>query len=149
MAGKYQFRQMDWESAEYAEELNLRNRILRVPLGMNLFEENLEKEKNDFHLGAFAEGRLVGVLILTPLSDRVLKMRQVAVDSDFQGRGVGKGLVRFSEIFAVQKGFSKFELNARQPAVPFYKGLGYCPAGKEFFEVGIPHLKMEKELQLG
>lgn len=149
MSGTNQLRQIDWDSPEYGEELDLRNRILRVPLGMNLFDENLDREKNDFHLGAFAEGKLVGVLILTPVSDQVLKMRQVAIEFDFQGRGVGKELVQFSEKFALKRGFSKLELHARDSAVAFYLKLKYQPVGEEFTEVGIPHRKMEKDLALG
>lgn len=141
-----EFRQIDWSSAEYLQELDLRNRILRIPLGRNLMDENLDNEKADFHLGAFAEDRLVGVLILTPVSGIILKMRQVAIDSDVQGKGIGQQLVRYSETFASHLGYRKIQLHARQTAVSFYLKLNYQLVGEEFMEVGLPHRKMEKDL---
>lgn len=137
---------MVWNSAEYQQELELRNRILRKPLGLNLFDENLENEKNDFHLGLLEDAQLRAILVLTPLSTGVIKMRQVAVDSDFQGQGYGAQLVIFSEDFSRKRNFQKIVLHARKGVVPFYLQLGYSAVGEEFVEVTIPHLKMEKIL---
>jgi hypothetical protein len=38
-------------------------------------------------------------------------------------------------------------LHARKIVAGFYSRLGYTTIGGEFTEVGIPHLKMEKQLQ--
>lgn len=73
-------------------------------------------------------------------------MRQVAIKNEWQGNGVGKKLVLFAERFAYQHSFNKIELNARKTAVAFYLNLGYKTMGNEFAEVGIPHIKMYKNL---
>lgn len=139
-------REIAYQSTDYAAELELRNNILRIPLGMNLMDENLEKEQFDFHLGAFENHVLIGVLVLSSVNDFTLKMRQVAIDSRFQGNGIGQKLVHFSEHFASEKGFTKMVLHARKTAIPFYLKLGYQLIDNEFFEVGIPHQKMNKNL---
>ena len=55
-----------------------------TPLGMDLFAENLDKERWDMHVGAFCDKKLIGVLILTTIDEGTLKMRQVAVDENFR-----------------------------------------------------------------
>jgi len=133
-------------SAEYKAELALRDRILRKPLGLNLFEEDLSDEAGDVHLGAFEGGKLAGVLVLTRADERSVRMRQVAVDEDRQRGGVGKALVAAAEREAAVLGYARMTLHARQTAVGFYERLGYTAVGEPFTEVGIPHRAMDKAL---
>jgi len=72
-------------SEEYQAELALRNEILRKPIGLDIYSEDLSKEDSDFHIGAFMDGELVGCLLLTPLGNGEIRMRQVAV------RGIREG----------------------------------------------------------
>lgn len=134
-------------SAQYRMEVELRDRILRAPLGLTFSEEELALEASSFHLGSFLEDRLVGCLVLTPLAESKIKMRQVAIDPEVQGQGLGSKLVRYSEEFACAKGASLMVLNARQTAVNFYLRLGYRIVGDQFEEVTILHFKMEKNLR--
>ena len=74
------------------------------------------------------------------------KMRQVAVDAQYQSKGVGSFLVAYSESYSVTIGFKKIELHARDTAINFYKKAGYETEGPIFKEVGIDHLFMYKNL---
>lgn len=68
------------------EALALRTEILRKPLHLEFKSEDISEEWDSYHLGAFlSNGFVVGVLILKPIEERV-KMRQVAIHSDFQKR---------------------------------------------------------------
>ena len=142
-----QVRQIQFGADEYKEELKLRDRVLRKPLGLNLFDENLAKEINDFHIGAFDGAALIGVLILTAVNEEEVKMRQVGVEEIWRGKDVGARLVVFSEDFAKERGYTKVILNARKAVVGFYEKLGYEKIDGEFIEVTIPHQKMEKKLK--
>ncbi|MBX7042776.1 MAG: GNAT family N-acetyltransferase [Ignavibacteria bacterium] len=133
-------------SDEYREELELRNRILRIPLGLDVYKDDLSNEIMDIHIGAFSGGALTGVLVLTILNDHEIKMRQVAVDAELQGKGIGRKLVEFSEQMARDMGFPKMTMHARLEAIPFYEKLGYSKAGEQFTEVTIPHFKLEKTI---
>lgn len=125
----------------------MRYEVLRKPLNLQFNEEDLKKEYLDFHIAAYVDGKLAGILLLKPSDDPiVIKMRQVAVDASIQGRGVGKAMVKFSEAFVKEKGFTSIELHARETAVPFYLSLNYLIVGDRFEEVGIPHFKMVKML---
>ena len=141
-----EIRQIHFGTDEYKEELQLRNRVLRKPLGLSLFDENLTKEVNDFHIGAFDGKALIGVLILTVLSEGEVKMRQVGVEENWRGKNVGARIVLYAEEFARKLGYRRVVLNARKSVVGFYQRLGYENIGGEFTEVTIPHQAMEKKL---
>jgi predicted GNAT family N-acyltransferase len=142
-----QYREIEFGTPEYDETVKLRMDVLRVPLGISFETEALEKEFNDHHLCAVEDdGRITACLIMTPVSDKEVQMRQFAVAFDRQKNGIGTGLVKFSEEWALENGFKKIILHARKTAVPFYLRLNYQIEGEEFTEVTIPHNLMYKNL---
>jgi predicted GNAT family N-acyltransferase len=139
---------VEFATPEYDQTVQLRDKILRKPLGLYFSEEQLAEEFTDFHLAAFTNDWILrGCLVLTPKDKKTIKMRQVAVDDSVQKMGVGRQLVKASEVLARQQGFDIIELNARETAVPFYLKLNYVVVGERFEEVGIPHFKMMKQLR--
>src|SRR5215213_8462712 len=90
---------------EYAEALALRDEVLRKPLGMQFTEKELAKDKEDVHFGLFIDGQIAACLILSNAGDKRMKMRQVAVKADHQGKGYGKQLSDVAEEYAARKGF--------------------------------------------
>jgi predicted GNAT family N-acyltransferase len=140
-----QLKLIQHNSPAYEQTISLRDEILRKPLGMKYDKADLDAESDSFHLACYEEEEVIGCLVLKPIPEsNELKMRQVAVKENQQGKGVGRKLVEFSEEFAKQKGFSKMTLHAREVAVKFYLALDYKIVGEGFEEVGIPHFKMEK-----
>ncbi len=140
--------QVEFATPEYDETIALRYKILREPLGLDFTEEQLAAEYADFHLAAYSEAWILrGCLVLTRKTDKVLKMRQVAVSIESQSKGIGTLLVQASEAFARANGFETMELNARDTATHFYEKLNYEKVGEEFVEVNIPHFKMVKQLK--
>lgn len=133
-------------SGEYWQSVYLRQSVLREPLGMQLAGTQLAQETKGYHLGIFDQQiNILGCLTLFPTSQDIFQMKQVAVDSNFQGKGIGKKLVYFAERFAKNKKVKKIILHARQNAIPFYEKLNYQSKGELFEEIGIPHIFMEKE----
>ncbi|MBK8700254.1 MAG: GNAT family N-acetyltransferase [Saprospiraceae bacterium] len=138
---------IEFGTPEYDEEVSLRTLVLRKPLGMEFTTEQLAAEFDSIHLGAYAPNDvLAGCLILTPLDDDRIKMRQVAVHPDFQDQGIGGQLVAYSENLARSMNFKTMVLHARKTAARFYEKLSYQMEGEEFKEVGIPHCFMYKNL---
>lgn len=126
--------------------VNLRNEILRKPLGLSFTNEELEKEKDDILMGAFEDDKLLGCCLLTRMDSKTVRLRQMAVPNSMQGKGVGRALMIFAENIARDLGYKKLCMHARKTAVGFYQKLGYGISGDEFFEVTIPHYVMEKSL---
>ncbi|MBK8404631.1 MAG: GNAT family N-acetyltransferase [Saprospiraceae bacterium] len=138
---------MDYASPEYDLFVRLRYQVLRQPLDLEFTEDQISQEWDQYHLGAFNEyGLIIGGLTLQKLSSGIIKMRQVAVDENFQGKGVGASLVIYSEHWARTQGFHKIVLHARSGVVDFYQKLGYLSVGDHFIEVGILHQAMEKAI---
>ena len=71
---------------------------------------------------------------------------RIAVLEDYRGLNFGTMIMNRLEEIALKKGIWKLYLNSQVQAVPFYLKLGYEPVGKNFFEAGIEHVKMIKEL---
>ena len=140
------FRKVDFGSPSFDEILQLRNIVLRQPLGMIFTPEQIASEYNNFHFGCYQNQRLVGTLLMKNLGRGTLKMRQVAVNPNDQSKGIGSFIVDQVEKWALHHQFSRIELAARQKAVKFYLRLHYKVIGQPFTEVGIPHRTMTKDL---
>ncbi len=132
----------------YGASLRLREEVLRKPLGLPMRPEDTAGEDASFHLGVFESERLVGSLILKPVDETTLRMRQVAVEPTTQGRGAGSDLIRFAENFAREKGYRSIVAHVRQEYFPFYVKRGYGVRGGPFIEVTIPHYAVAKELSI-
>jgi ribosomal protein S18 acetylase RimI-like enzyme len=137
---------IDHGSREYQQMVQLRNDILRRPLGLQFTPEELEKEKEEILIGAFEEEKMLGCCMLIKEDPASVRLRQMAVLNNLQGKGIGRALMQFAENIARDRGFQKITMHARKTAVGFYEKLGYRVSGQEFEEVTIPHFTMEKLL---
>ena len=139
-------KQIDHGTNEYLQMVKLRNEILRQPLGLSLTPDELAKEKEDILIGAFDEDQMLACCMLTKADKTSLRLRQMAVQNNLQGKGLGASMMNFAEILARDKGYKKLIMHARETALGFYEKLGYKVVGDKFSEVTIPHFVMEKKL---
>ncbi|WP_153795782.1 GNAT family N-acetyltransferase [Foetidibacter luteolus] len=137
---------IDHGSKEYRQMVDLRLQMLRKPLNLSFTEEELEKEKNDILIGCFDDDRMEGCCLLTQTEPGVVRLRQMAVISGLQGKGLGRALMQFAENVARDMGYKKITMHARKTALGFYEKLGYRACGDEFIEVTVPHYEMQKDL---
>ena len=139
-------KEIEHGSPAYWHTVQLRDEILRKPLKMVFSDEQLQKEKDGWHLALYENDSLVACLILSPDGTKKVQMRQVAVQQLQQKKGYGKELLKAAEQFAMQKGFGLMFCHARKEAVPFYQKNGYLITKGPFLEIGIEHFEMEKAL---
>lgn len=126
--------------------LDLRLQILRKPLGLSFTEEDLAAEIHDILLGCFEDDNLEACCVLTKTDPKTVRLRQMAVSSNLQGKGIGRVLMSFAENVARDHGYRRLTMHARKSALGFYEKNGYRICSDEFYEVTIPHYVMEKEL---
>lgn len=138
---------IEYGSEDYIQTLSLREKVLRIPLGLKLSPKDTEGENRQIHIGAFLEGKLLGCLTISPQISNTVKIRQVAVITALQKTGIGKALVLFAENYATEHNFSKIIIHSRLVVKGFYTTLGYKPIGEEFLEIGLKHIKMTKSLE--
>jgi predicted GNAT family N-acyltransferase len=140
-------KQIDYGSNEYQMMINLRDEVLRKPLGLSFKKEDLEKEKDDILIGSFDDEKLLGCCLLTRVDSQTVRLRQMAVGRNLQGKGIGESIIRFAETLARDQGYRKMTMHARATAIGFYERCGYTICSEEFEEVTIPHKIMEKWLR--
>ena len=137
---------LDHGSEEYRQMVKLRDDILRKPLGLSLSSDELESEKDNMLIGAFEDEDMLGCCMLVEEDPQTVRLRQMAVLNDLQGKGIGRALMNFAENLARDRGYKMLSMHARKNVVGFYEKMGYKVKGDEFVEVTIPHVVMVKTL---
>ena len=140
------FLEIAFGSEAYRQECDLRQEILRKPLGLNLYAEDLRSEATQLHFGLFADGNLLASVIAAPTSATEVRLRQMAVTSAMHKQGLGRMLLGLVEIELIRRGYSSVWMHARLSALGFYEKLGFERFGDVFLDVGIPHVNMRKRL---
>jgi len=137
---------IDHGTKEYQQMVKLRDDMLRRPLGLTFTRDELEEEKTNLLIGAFEDDRLLGCCMLVEERPGKVRLRQMAVLNDLQGKGIGRALMQFAENLARDHGYKLLTMHARKNSIGFYEKMGYKIKSEEFEEVTIPHFVMEKEL---
>ncbi|MGI8582975.1 MAG: GNAT family N-acetyltransferase [Chitinophagaceae bacterium] len=140
-------KQIDHGSNEYQQMVALRNEILRKPLGLVFDPKELSRETEDILIATFEEDKMLGCCLLTKVDNKCMRLRQMAVQNNLQGKGIGAAMMNYAENVARDAGYHKIIMHARKTTAGFYEKLGYKVTGKEFQEITIPHLVMEKKLR--
>ena len=137
---------IDHGSKEYRQMVKLRDDILRKPLGLGFDALELEEEKDNMLIGAFEDDEMLGCCMLVEEKSDTVRLRQMAVLNDLQGKGIGRALMNFAENLARDRGYKILSMHARKNSVGFYEKMGYQITSDEFTEITIPHYVMEKQL---
>lgn len=139
---------IEFGSLRYNELVELRYKILLEPLGLKFLDSFRPEEAKYLHIGCIEmlDDRLVGGLILAPLDNTTIRLMQVAIDTVYQGEGIGRELISYAEKRAKEAGYKEIVMHAMLFVVGFYEKLGYKPKGDVFEEQGITFMKMVKQL---
>lgn len=140
------FIEFDIESSWYQKAKQLREHILRRPLGLFLSGKDTLGEQHQWHFGWVKQETLVAVIIIKPLAKNTAKLRQMTVAKNVQNQGIGRQLITATETVAVARGIQCIELSARATALTFYQALGYQLVDNGYLEQGITHYRMTKLL---
>lgn len=142
-------KKIPFASESYDEMKRFREDILRLPLDLKLSVDDINGEDTQIHIAAIEDGgSIIGTVLLKPLSQDRVKLRQMAVSPSLQRRGIGRKLVDHAEESARALGFTTVELHARTYVQGFYEKLGYQIDGEPFIEVSLQTIKMIKRLAL-
>lgn len=135
---------------EFEKILELRYTILRAPWNQSKASATDEKENESYNAYILSpEGEVIACGRLQENENKVGQIRYMAVDANWQGKGLGKTILEALETKAKELGFKKIELQARENALEFYKSNTYSIDEKSFLLWGqIQHYKMSKILNL-
>lgn len=143
------FKVIIYGSGEYRQMVDLRHRILRAPINIEATPEELEEDQKHILIGAFSpeDGRIVGCCFLIYINESTVRLRQMAIDTPHQGKGLGAELIEYAESIASDLNYKWMYLHARETEVDFYLKQGYSIVGDYFEEVRIPHIEMKKNIE--
>ena len=139
-------KQIDHGTPEYLKMVNLRDVVLRRPLGLTFDHDELMAEKDDILIVCMEDEEVLGCCILAKVNSQTVRLRQMAVPDNLHGRGIGASIINFAENMARDKGYKLMTMHARDSAIGFYEKFGYQIKGSQFREVNLPHHVMEKNL---
>lgn len=133
---------------EFFRYYDLRWRILRAPWNQPKGSEQDELEGQAIHIIAIDGDKIFGCGRAHFNSEDEAQIRYMAVENEWQGKGVGKLILYELEKRVIEKGAKKIILHARENVVKFYEKNGYkivMPSHTLFGS--IPHFLMEKIIE--
>ena len=132
---------------EFEQYYDLRWRILRQPWNQPHGSEKDEKEEESIHIIVVHNDQVIGCGRGHFNSPIEAQIRYMAVEENFQGKGVGTKILKALEQRLIKKGAKIIILNSRENAVKFYQKHNYkiIEKGSILFDV-IEHFKMGKEI---
>ena len=129
---------------------NLRFTVLRKPWKQTLGSERADDDHSALHGALFDEhGEALAVARINRISDHQAQIRFMAVHPSYQGKGLGKAVLKFVENLGIKNypGITQFCLQARENAVPFYLNNNYRIQEKTFLLFNeIQHYLMIKDI---
>ena len=142
-----ELRPIVYGSPEYAATLALRNRVMRIPLGLDIYKEDFSCEAASCLIGLFEGDTLLGMGAMSHSED-VYKIDYLCVDTHLQSNGLGGIMLEHFVDTARRAGATKVTLDARVKAQRFYERHGFTAIGEVFLMAIAPvdHIVMEQIL---
>ena len=122
--------------------IELRSRVLRDGRAHEGFAE--DGDATTIHLAAVDGDRVVGVATFVPRDDGWWQLRGMAVDTERQGRGIGRAILDEAETRLRALGASGVWANGRDTALGFYERAGWRVVGDGYDMTGRPHHRVER-----
>jgi predicted GNAT family N-acyltransferase len=128
----------------------LRFSVLRKPWNQDPGTEHANDDHSAFHGAIFGEdGKALAVARVSQISEQQAQIRFMAVDPKYQGKGLGKAVLKYVENLGMRNypTITQFCLQARETAVPFYLSNNYRIQEKTFLLFDeIQHYLMVKDV---
>ena len=136
------------ESSEEIEAVRLlRMRVFVDEQGVPPEVEMDEFDDVAIHAIAYKFGLVVGTGRLILDTDTDARIGRMAVNADLRRTGVGAAVLAFLENEARSHGIKLIKLHAQNYVKHFYAKYGYRERGNTFFEAGILHIEMTRNIE--
>lgn len=149
MIENLEFQFVEYGSKRWQEARRLRYALFFAPhdLAPSILDD--AQETAAVHLAAIENGQVIGCGRLFDCGGGTFQISQMAVNTAYQGRGIGKALLqRLMHKAKVQDG-SIIVLSARLTAVSLYERADFQKEGGVYASAstGVPHIKMSCALR--
>ena len=139
-------KEIKYNSDDYQKILFFRFQNLRKPLNLKWSKKDLQNEDKQNHFVVMHNLEIIGSLCLKKIDTQTIKLRQMAIKKEYQKKGYGSEVIRFTESFARHNNYKIIILTARLSALEFYEKNSFNTSGKIFNDVTVDSIKMFKFL---
>ena len=111
--------------------------------------EELELDGRDsqaLHMVVKDGEKIIGTARVLFLPEGQAKIERMAILKPFRCKGIGRGIISFLNEELRNKRIEQVVLHAQCPVAAFYRLCGFVESGPPFWEAGIIHVKMQKQL---
>lgn len=111
--------------------------------------EDIELDGRDveaLHMVVVDRKRVIGTARVLFLANGQAKIERMAILKPFRGRGIGKKIISFLNRELRNRQVERVFLHAQCSVSAFYKLCGFDETGPTFWEAGIKHIKMQRQL---
>ncbi len=138
-----QFRQI------YSKEQVPYELLLLADPSIEMIDEYL---KSSFIFIAEQNKKIVGVIVLSPLSEDLVEIKNIAVEPEFQGQGIGSYLIENMISVAIEQGYKEICIGTANSSIGqlyLYQKLGFefYEIKKNFFILHYPDKILENGIQ--
>ncbi|MGA8849630.1 MAG: GNAT family N-acetyltransferase [Dehalococcoidia bacterium] len=131
---------------ELTQAMAVRRVVFIVEQKIDEAEEYDGLDDTSLHFVALSDGKVVGTARVRFTSPEYAKIERMAVLKEFRRCGVGEGILASIEKELKARRVPVAVLHAQITAAPFYESRGYNHVGAHFYEAGIEHCKMRKNI---
>jgi len=121
----------------------------QVFVGEQGIPEDLELDELDMeamHVVVKDGERIVGTARVLFLAASQAKLERMAILKPFRRRGIGSRIISFLTEELRNRQVEQLVLHAQYAVIAFYKSCGFEETGPPFLEVGIKHIKMQRQI---
>jgi len=129
----------------FEECKKIRHEVFVLGQGIDKEIELDGKDSDAVHFLCKHSGKYIGTARIRDLGD-YWKVERVAVLKEFRGKGCGQKIMEAIEGYIKRTNPKLIILNAQLEVRQFYERLGYKSVGEVFYEAGIKHIKMVKDV---
>ena len=132
--------------SELKEAFEVRKKVFVEEQGI---AEYLEFDGNDeqaLHMVVMDGERVIGTARVLFLATNQAKLERMAILKPFRRKGIGRRLIYYLNEDLSKRQVAQIVLHAQYSVVAFYKSCGFEESGSPFWEAGIKHIKMQRQL---
>ncbi len=134
------------DSEELQEAFKVRRQVFVYEQGIS---EDLvfdRRDRDSLHVVVEHGKEVVASARVQFLADNQAKLERMAVLKAYRHKGIGRKMLLFLDSVLKDRQVHEIIIHAQLEVVPFYKPCGFQEAGTPFYEAGIKHVKMYKQL---
>ena len=132
--------------SELEGAFEVRRRVFVEEQGIPEDIELDEEDKEALHMVVKDGDIVIGTARVLLLSTGLAKIERMAILQPFRHRGIGGRIMSFLSEELRNRQVEQVILHAQYSVVDFYKSCGFEETGSPFLEVGIKHIKMQRQL---